>query len=708
MAGASNPAVPTPLTSDPSHRTRRQRLGGAGAARLGVSVPWLLAALVSGAAYAAAFPPFDVGWLAWVALVPLGMAVTAEDPAAGVRVGYAWGLVAFGGVLWWLAAFGVAVWLLAAAFLAVFPAAAVGLAAWARRACGGALGPLWLPLAWVAVEFVRSQGALGFPWALAGESQHRLLAVAQIASVAGVWGVSFIVVLGNAAIAEALGARGARIGPLVAAGLIAATVGWGWTVLRTPAAGTGQALVAAVVQPDQPVRWAGQGRDSSAAWGVLRSLVSAAASRGARLVVWPETAFPGDIAGDPRARAEIGGLARGHAIALIATSLEGGLTDSAFAFSPSGALVGRYDKVHLVPFAEFGERAGHGVAPLWTPYGPVGMAICFESVFPELTRRAVLDGARLLAVVTNDAWFSGPAAPEQHAAAAVFRAIEQGRYLLRAANSGISEIVDPRGRVVARLPLGARGVIAWPVTPEALLTPYGRYGDYLPWGALVALGLVLVRRLRPAVSAAADAGFARLLLVSAVPLGALAAAAWAFGEARTSDVAVWGVPLPVPVLAALAATALLTAGRSARSVGLQPAGFAPAVGLALAVVGCLVGIVVEAFAAQGLQVSLVAPPGGWWAGGAVQILVVGVTFEWWLRGLVYEAAVAWRNWPLAVAWSAVLGVLAASPRGAEAMIWSGCAGLAFGAIRTRWAQVPALALAHGVGVVALGFLLSPW
>ncbi len=707
MAGASSPAAPTTPTPDPSHRTPRHRPGGVAAARLGVSAPWLLAALVSGAAYAVAFPPYDVGWLAWVALVPLGVAAAAHPPAVCVRLGYAWGLVAFGGVLWWLVAFGAPVWLLAAAFLAVFPAIALGLAAWARRECGGAVGAAWLPLAWVAVEFLRSHGPLGFPWALAGESQHRLLAAAQIASVAGIWGVSFIVVLGNASIAEALSGRGARIGPLVAGGLVAAALAWGWTVLHAPAPGAGRALVAAVVQPDEPVRWAGARRDGGAAWGVLRSLVSAAAARGARLVVWPETAFPGDIAGDPAARAEIGHLARSRAVALIATNLEGGLTDSAFAFSPSGALLGRYDKVRLVPFAEFGERAGRAVMPLRTPYGPVGVAICFESVFPELTRRAALEGAGLLAVVTNDAWFSGPAAPEQHAAAAVFRAIEQRRYLLRAANSGISEIIDPRGRVLARLPLGARGAIVWPVTPRTALTPYARYGDYLPWGALAALGLVLVRRRRPAMSAA-DAGFARLLLVSAAPLGALAGAAWAFGEAPTSDVAVWGVPLPVPVLAALAATALLTAGRSRYGVGLRLAGFVPAAAVALAVVGCIAGIVVEAFAAQGLRVALVAPRGGWWAGGAVQIVVVGLTFEWWLRGLVYEAAAAWRNWRLAVAWSAVLGMLAASPRGAEAMIWSGCAGLAFGAIRTRWAQIPALALAHGVGIIALGFLLSPW
>jgi hypothetical protein len=89
-------------------------------------------------------------------------------------------------------------------------------------------------------------------------------------------------------------------------------------------------------------------------------------------------------------------------------------------------------------------------------------------------------------------------------------------------------------------------------------------------------------------------------------------------------------------------------------------------------------------------------------------VIVGAGLEWWLRGLVFDAAVAWRGWRMAVPWSALLGTVAAAPRGAEAMVWGLCAGGAFGLIRARWAQVPALALAHGVGNVLLGFLISPW
>jgi hypothetical protein len=157
----------------------------------------------------------------------------------------------------------------------------------------------------------------------------------------------------------------------------------------------------------------------------------------------------------------------------------------------------------------------------------------------------------------------------------------------------------------------------------------------------------------------------------------------------------------------LAAAALMSRRRSAPAIGFGR-GVAPAAAVSLACVGAIGGIVLRAFTAHGGELPLTAPPGGWWAGTAADVGVVGLSVEWWLRGLVYAAAVEWRGQAWAVGWSAALGAIAGSVRGPEAEVWGLVAGLAFGAVRTRWAQVPALALAHGIGEAVLGFLFMPW
>jgi hypothetical protein len=431
-----------------------------------------------------------------------------------------------------------------------------------------------------------------------------------------------------------------------------------------------------------------------------------AAVRGAALVVWPETASPVDLLGSGGALGTIGSWARRDRVSVIATSFEQSRTNSAFALSPAGALTGRYDKVHLVPFAEAGEQAGVAQTLLPTPPATIGVSICFESIFPNIARRSVLQGANLLAVVTNDAWFDGRTAPAQHAALAPFRAIEGGRYLIRAANQGVSAIFDPHGRVLGALPLGTEGVLTARVAPLAGLTPYARVGDAFGWGvALVAARLVLPRVLAFVAEEVASPGFARLLIDSMLPLLVFA------GAARVVDsraAAPGALAVPISFIALLAVVALLSIGRSRADLGFRIKSFLPAAALGLAFMGALVLIVRHAFASQGAILELTPPRGGWWKGTAVEVAVIGLALEWWLRGLVFADAVAWRGWKVAVAWSALLGATAASSRGAEAMVWALVAGAALGLVRARWAQVPALAVAHGVGNVLLGFLISSW
>ena len=667
--------------------------------------------VVSAAAFVLAFPPYDLGALAWVALVPLIAAVWRRSPRETFWTGFAWGALAYGGVLWWLTGFGVLVWALAAALLALAPAAALGAAAWAgngsaRRAV------LWTPVTWTAIEFLRGQGSLGIPWALLGTSQHAALAVAQTASLTGIYGVSLLVALVNAAAALIL-ARESRIAPpALTAAAVAASLWYGNVALGAPVrADTDVALV-------QPAYQARMTWDAAQATRDLRSLdalthdAALAPEAGvAALVVWPETASPVDVT-DPSIRALLGAWVRRDRTTLIATSLEGGLTNSAFAVAPNGAVIGRYDKHRLVPFAEAGERPGRGPAVLPAPAGTLGIAICFESTFPAHARGAVRDGAAILAVLTNDAWFDRRAAPLQHAALAPFRAIEERRFLLRAANAGPSEIIDPYGRVIAALPLGTRGVLAGRVAPRTGLTWYARYGDVLPWAAVAVTAAAVAPHL---LSFAAGGGrgqaLARLAGVSTGPLAALLAVeTLARGVVHAG--AAWvpaagGAPLPLPPLAVLVAAAVLSLRRPAAENGFGR-GFVPALLAALAVVAAFAVVAQRAFAAHGGTMPLAAPPGGWWAGTAVQILIVGLGFEWWLRGVVFAAAATWRGPGWAVAWSAALGAIAEAPRGAEAVLWGLAAGAAFGLVRRRWAQVPALAIAHGVGDAIFASLFGPW
>jgi predicted amidohydrolase len=482
--------------------------------------------------------------------------------------------------------------------------------------------------------------------------------------------------------------------------LLLGTVLWGQTALREPRPTT---FAAAAVQPNLDTHPQFGSATPARDVAVLQRLTAEAARVGAMLVVWPETASPVDLLGKGGALGTIASWARRYHVSVIATSLEGGRTNSAFAVAPSGSLMGRYDKVRLVPFVETGEESSLAPAPLAAPPARIGVAICFESIFPGLARRSVRQGADLLAVLTNDAWFDGQSAPAQHAALVPFRAIEERRYLVRAANQGISAIFDPHGRPLGRLSLGARGVVVARVAPVHGLTPYARVGDLFGWTAtLAAASLVLPRAMAFLGEEATTPAFARLLTNSALPLVIVTAGA------RLSTLSGAGIGrgvVPIALVALLGVVVFLSAGRSRAELGLRLGGFVPAAAIGSGFLGALVLVVHYAFATHGANLDLVAPRGGWWLGTVVQVVIVGLALEWWLRGLVFADAVAWRGWGLAVVWSALLGTVAVASRGAEAMTWALFSGTALGLIRARWTQVPALAVVHGVGNVLLGFLI---
>jgi apolipoprotein N-acyltransferase len=402
------------------------------------------------------------------------------------------------------------------AYLALFPALfALALHVLVARA---GLRALWLaPALWVASEYGRLAIFGGFPWVLLGYSQVSVLPVAQLASLAGVFGLSAILALTGTAIAwPALGrGRSRYAAPAAVAALVAGTALWGQGRLADGRLTTaGPPLRVGIVQGnvDQGVKWDPARADEIFARHLR--LTGQVIAGGAHLVLWPESSTPFyfEYGAESQVLRE---LARRHGVHLLIGSdqWEQGPPDrvynAAFLVNPDGATGGVYRKVHLVPFGEYvpAKRLLFFAKPLVdavSDFSPgtrvntlsvgaarLSVAICYEVVYPGLIRQGIENGSALLTTITNDAWFGRSSAPEQHFAMAAMRAIEQGRYLVRAANTGISGVVDPYGRVLLASDLFVEG--AWTADVRLIdeRTAYGRSGEWVVWGSLALTALAL-------------------------------------------------------------------------------------------------------------------------------------------------------------------------------------------------------------------------
>jgi apolipoprotein N-acyltransferase len=630
-----------------------------------------------------AFPGPDLGWLAWVALIPLLVGVDGQSPARAFRLGYLTGLVFFGGLLGWVRLFGVPAWAILTLLLAIFPgafAAGTRLLAGDRRAAA-----LWVvPVTWVAVEVVRSVGPVGFPWGLLGLSQYRSPVMLASASIIGAFGLSGIIALANAALAMVALTRRVTAPALAAAAALVVLLGAG---ARVPPAAVRLQRVVAAVQPNVPPALKDDaGMATRIALDLLRETTEARA-RGAEIIVYPETAIPTDLSGLASLRTMI--AARADGAYVVAGTFLSGRRNGALVLDPRGDIAGGYVKRRLVPFGEAGVRPGRGGAPVRTPLGAVGIAVCYESAFTFPIRRLAADGASLIAVLTNDGWFGTSSGPAQHAAHSVLRAAETGLPLVRAANTGISMIVRPGGGVAGTLPLETEGVLVAAVPVVAARTPY------VAWGWLLA----------PACAAAWIAGagphvarlaarrpreLARLAAAVALPGVPVVVGRWLGLE---DGMGAWAVWLSVLGIAALAGRGHLMRGR----------GVGRSMPVSLAVIFALVWAMREAYARYGYQMPLVAPAGGWLPGGAL-LISVGVATEAWLRGAVFATAQSVGGWPLAAVLSTILGVLLHLGAPQELVLWHIVTGLLFSGVRLWARDAVGLGPARAVGDAAFAAL----
>jgi len=481
----------------------------------------VLISFISGIALSFAFPRANLYPLAWFAVTPLFYLLQRRGWGMTGLIGLAFGLGFFGSLLSWIAIFGKLPWVALTVFQSLFIVAF----ALSAKLVGGRLGAwgrlVLLPTLWVGFEWVRSVGLLGFTWGDLGYSQSTALPVIQIASSTGVWGVSFLVALSNAALASAVSEwtksrslKGAytRLG-LVAA-IVAAAGGIGAIALRAPASESGEWIHVAVVQgninqdTDQDLEY----REKS--MRVYREMTLKAASAGADLIVWPETAVPGSPGRNRFLQSWLSDLsAQAQAFLIVGGRDEdddGHVYNSAFLVGPGEGILARYAKVRLVPFGEFVPAREYvpflqyyRVTPMDLSAGPrhevltggpctIGLAICFESIFPYISRELTSSGAEMLCVITNDAWFGRTSAAEQHAAKSVFRAVENRRYLLRGAATGVSSIIDPYGRVLDGSPIFHRAILKARVRGMHGETFYTRHGDWFVYTSLGVAGLLAV------------------------------------------------------------------------------------------------------------------------------------------------------------------------------------------------------------------------
>ena len=473
-------------------------------------------ALLSGVLLFLSFPSFGHPAFAWIALLPL-LVTTAHASFAlqAFRRGLLTGVVHFLGTIYWIprvmeefgglpTAVSWGVHVLLVGYLALFPAL-FAVAIWMLYRRFGAAAVLAAPAVWVTSELGRIYVFTGFPWELLGYSQAQVLWVAQLASVVGVLGVSALVASVSGSLAYLVLAGRRRAGGVLAgtAALIVACVLFGH--LRVRSGGwveAGVPLRVAVVQGNiaQDDKWNPALRDTIL--DKYLALTHRAADEGASLVVWPEAATPFAFQIDSRAE-RIRRLARERGVHLLLGTTDITWDDepryynAAVLVDPRGATAGMYHKQHLVPFGEYvpmrdllsfvsplvenvgGFSAGDAPVTLLMDDHPIGAAVCYEIIYPGLVRGFVTGGSRLLTTVTNDAWYGRTAAPYQHFQQATMRAIEQGRFLVRAANTGISGVIDPYGRVMAQTALFEDDVLTAEVRLIDDLTPYARYGDLL-------------------------------------------------------------------------------------------------------------------------------------------------------------------------------------------------------------------------------------
>lgn len=478
-----------------------------------------LLACLSGLLLCIIFPTFDMEILAWVSLVPLLFAIQGENLLTSFYLGFTTGFVSFLGILYWVI---VAVHiygriplipsglilLLLVVYMSLYVAIFAFLLNYVRSRIQWDMVAV-APFLWVSLEYVRSFFLTGFPWAALGYSQYLNLPFIQVGDITGVYGISFLILLVNSAIYDFIATMGRRgRPPLLREGVVVLAIlfvvfGYGIAqIKRVENISSRQRKITiglAQGNIDQSIKWDTAYQEETLQ--IYQNLSSILARERPSLIIWPETATPFFFQSEERYGPRVMEIAEKTGAYLLFGSpsydrVKGKVEyyNSAYLLSPGKEVIGRYDKIHLVPFGEYvpfskflfflgslsavgNLSPGNLVKNLRFPLGDFGVLICYEIIFPNLCRKFVKEGADFLVTITNDAWFGRTSAPHQHLSMATFRAIENRVSIARAANTGISAFIDAKGEIRKRSALFARETLVGQIGPRIEKTFYTRYGD---------------------------------------------------------------------------------------------------------------------------------------------------------------------------------------------------------------------------------------
>jgi len=513
---------------------------------------WLLI-VVSAILQVVIFPLPGLYVFSWLALAPLIVALLRTraagelevaglirlrpaSPAQGFLLGYVCGILWFAGTCYWIfdtmrqygglsSPMALLVLFLFCCYLGLYHGAfglLMGLLASGRNDRRALVAA---PFLWVAVELARTR-ITGFPWNLLGTAQVDNVALCRIASVTGVYGISFEIVLVNVALAAAFLIPRQKRGTMLVAALAAAAVLQAGRLVEAPPTKPDRAAL--LVQQNIPV---------SADWGqslfyektlaglsdlTKKSVTDAGAH--VALVIWPESPAP-FFTNDTRFRTQVSDMARTTKSWIVTGSIgsdaptpnsDAPLYNSAALVSPNGDWTTRYDKVHLVPFGEYLPfpslfsfaggltkevgQFGHGPSrrPLNAGDEKLGVFICYESVFPDEVRQFANGGAQVFVNISNDGWYGDSGAWSQHLNQTRMRAIENDRWILSAADTGLTASIDPYGRIAAQIPRKQMTTLVAPYALTSVTTFYTRHGDWFAYACAIISLIALLERFIPA------------------------------------------------------------------------------------------------------------------------------------------------------------------------------------------------------------------